>query len=157
MQKDWVLNIILIFCSLSFVSCATTAPLVQTKILQGHWVGRGDIMATWCNHDHLDFDIYIDDGGRVKGKIGDARISDGHVYGISPLGGSATRGSYLIRAHLRGFLIRDEKIARDSVSMTFNLVNDSLEGEMHTSGARCGARGSRYLKVANILLDRSDE
>ncbi len=139
-----------------FFSCATANPVLETGTLKGHWVGQVDVMATWCNRGQLNFDILIDEKGRVSGKIGDASITRGHVYKGSSILQSGGNGSYVIRAGLEGFLVRDEKIARDFVSLTFNLVNDTIEGEMDTSGARCGTRDSMHMKVANIILTRSN-
>ena len=139
-----------------FFSCATSNPVLETGPLKGHWIGQGDVMATWCNRDQLNFDIFIDEVGRVSGKIGDARITRGHVFRKSSILQSGGNGSYVIRASLEGFLVRDEKIARDSVSLIFNMVNDTIEGEMDTSGTRCGTRDSMHMKVANIILTRSN-
>ncbi len=146
-----------LLCFITLVSCATPELVGNASSVQGHWVGRGDIIVTWCNQDQLDFDIIIDSGGHVKGKIGDARIVHGRLYRRSSLMKASGNESYVIRANLEGFLVREEKIARDSITLMFDLVNDTMEGEMNTSGSKCGTRDRMYMKVANIILSHVDE
>ncbi len=139
-----------------FASCSTTTPIVSSRELKGHWVGKGDIIVTWCERDQLNFDLYIDSMGGVSGRVGDAKVVGGHLFTVSPLVNTGENKKYIIRATLAGFLVKEEQIARHSVSIRFELANDAMEGEMNTSGTKCGTRDSMYFKVANIILVRVD-
>lgn len=149
----FVTSLLVLYC-MSLLSCATADPVLDTSAIQGHWVGRGDIIVTWCNQDQLSFDIFISDDGLVRGRIGDATIIDGHVYRRSSFMRNTGNGNYIVRANLQGFLVKEERIARDSIAFMFDLVNGSIEGEMNTSGSKCGTRDRMYMKVANIILNR---
>jgi hypothetical protein len=122
--------------------------------LIGEWVGKGDIIVTWCELDSLSFDIKIAKDNSVSGKIGDAEIYDAKLEKRSAIMEALGNGEYIIEGKLKGAIVKDEKISRESFLIMFNLENGVIKGGMHTSGSKFGGKEKMVLTVSPLILKK---
>jgi len=121
----------------------------STTAYSGHFIGKANIIVDWCNLDSLSFDIRIDDVGNVTGSVGDANIIHGKVKKNSF--GSTT---YIIEAELKGFIVKDEGIKRESIKVPFDIKKGRMVGGFGTSGLKFGGKDNMALSGSGLVLVR---
>ena len=110
----------------------------------------------WTKQKNLPIDIEILPDGTVIGTVGDAALTDGklekknwiytHIF--------QHENAYRIKADLRGDIIKDEGIQRDSVVMSIRVDGSKINGGLGTSGSKTGGKESMMLSVMDVSLTK---
>ncbi len=122
--------------------------------LTGHWVGEGRIIVTWCEQKRLPYDLTIDAAGNVTGRIGDATLKNARLSRRTALMKELGNRTWLICGKLDGAIVASEEISREKLWLMFDPKGGHLEGSMNTSGPHIGGKGTMYMTVTGIVLNR---
>lgn len=124
------------------------------RALVGHWTGGAEVIVAWAQQPRLDVVLEIHRDGALSGRVGDAVLVGGAVQrnrgAIGRLLGTGT--DFVIRAELRGDVLRAPRSTRARVSIPFNLVNGELRGSVFTEGAKVGPPQRQQIVAANMVL-----
>ena len=133
--------------------CSINLFALDISKFEGHWVGSGKVIVSWCKQKKLNFDIKIDSKGKITGKIGDAKILSGKIY--SNFLGILNR-NYVIEVELEGFLVKKEKIKRKKMKIMVDLKGDYLVGGFRSSGLKIGDKKSMAMTGTDLVLKRKN-
>ena len=145
------LNILALIVAFLWVSSSFALDL---KKFEGHWVGSGKIIVSWCKQKKLNFDIKIDSKGKISGKIGDAKIKGGKIY--SNFLGILNR-DYVIEVELEGFVVKKEKIKRKKMRLMVDTKGDYLIGAFRSSGLKIGDKNSMAMTGVDLVLKKVEK
>ena len=145
------LNILALIIAFLWVSSSFALDL---KKFEGHWVGSGKVIVSWCKQKKLNFDIKIDSKGKVSGKIGDAKIKEGKIY--SNFLGILNR-DYVIEVELEGFVVKKEKIKRKKMRLMVDTKGDYLIGAFRSSGLKIGDKNSMAMTGVDLVLKKVEK
>ena len=118
----------------------------------GTWKGEGRIIVAWCEQKQLSFEFQIDINGNVLGKIGDAQILNGKIRLNNIVYRWLGNRKYIIDAKLTNYLIKKEKIRRESIRVFLDFENPFFVGGFHTSGSKFGGKEKMILSGTNVKL-----
>lgn len=118
----------------------------------GTWKGDGRVIVAWCEQKHLSFELQIDMAGNVSGKIGDAQIQHGKIKLNNIVYRWLGNRKYIIDAKLTNYLIKKEKIRRESIRVFLDFENPFFVGGFHTSGSKFGGKEKMILSGTNVKL-----
>lgn len=135
----------LFLCSLSLFA-------LDISKFEGHWIGKGKVIVSWCKKKTLLFDLKIEKNGKITGRIGDAKVVKGKIYS-NFLG--VLNGDYVIEVELSGFLVKKEKIKRKKMKIMVDLKGDYLVGGFRSSGLKIGDKSSMALTGTDLVLKRN--
>jgi hypothetical protein len=124
--------------------------------LTGEWSGQAIIIVNWCHQRQLALAITVAADGTVTGRVGDAQLLEGRLrLNRGALGRMLNiKTDYRITGKLKGPIVAAEGIARDSVSIPFNLAAGAIRGGVHTSGSLFGGEKSMIFSAARMVLTR---
>ena len=94
----------------------------------------------------------IDMNGNVLGKIGDAQILHGKIRLNNIVYRWLGNRKYIIVAKLTNYLIKKEKIRRESIRVFLDFENPLFVGGFHTSGSKFGGKEKMILSGTNVKL-----
>ena len=118
----------------------------------GTWKGEGRVIVAWCEQKQLSFELQIDMGGNVSGKIGDAQIRHGKIRLNNIVYRWLGNRKYIIDAKLLNYLIEKEKIKRESIRIFLDFEKPFFVGGFHTSGSKFGGKGKMILSGTGVKL-----
>ena len=118
----------------------------------GTWKGEGRIIVAWCQKKQLSFEFQIDINKNVLGKIGDAQILNGKIRLNNIVYRWLGNRKYIIDAKLTNYLIKKEKIRRESIRVFLDFENPFFVGGFHTSGSKFGGKEKMILSGTNVKL-----
>lgn len=134
---------------------AATPPVTPEMI--GHWEGSADIVVAWTKQRQLPVVLDLQADGTVTGRIGDARLVDGHF--------SRNRGwlgrqlnlatDYIVRGRIEGPVIAAEDITRDTVSLPLWFEPGRFTGAVHTGGSKFGGKERMILSAFRLQLKKT--
>ena len=137
-------------------------PLKEAKALNGQttskegfigtWKGEGKIIVTWCEQKQLLFELHIDVDGNVSGLIGDAHIRHGKIKLNNIIYRWLGNKKYIINAELSNYLIKKEKIIRESIRIFLDFKKPFFTGGFHTSGSKFGGKEKMILSGISVNL-----
>ena len=129
----------------------------------GHWTGSGHIVANWTSTPTLAFDLVISPDGAVTGRIGDAKITVGHIIENSRTSRLLNHAQYQIRVSLEGPILENDRISRKHFTLHVSLGDGRLTGFGATEGNQSlpgmsgeSRRESALLQVTSVVLRRGD-
>lgn len=124
--------------------------------LAGRWEGTAEIVVDWTSQRMLSVEIHIDSSGGVVGRVGDARIVDGLLRRNRGtfLRWLGWKTDYIVTGKLEGAIIQADSVARSGVRIPFNVVDERIEGGVHTTGSLTGGRESMKLSARRLVLRR---
>ena len=155
MLNNNLIVLALIGCLLVTGACGSEKrPITGAKFV-GSWRGEGRIIVAWCRQKSLSFDLEIDRQGKVRGKIGDARIQDGKFRLNKIFYRLLGNRQYIVNASLNGDLIGFENIGRDSIRIFLDEEDHTLVGGFHTSGSKFGGKEKMILSGTDIKLTKT--
>lgn len=126
----------------------------RDSALVGRWFGHAELSVAWTVQRALDVQLDIQPDGSVSGTIGDALLTDAHVYSDSRVARSLRLGrEFAIEGRLAGPMIRSERIQRERVRLSLDRVIERMVGELQTSGSYDGPVSNRIL-AARVTLER---
>jgi hypothetical protein len=145
------------FLSVALVAL-TQSPLgaqqQSDSALVGRWFGHAELTVPWTVQRSLVVQLDIEPDGSVSGTIGDAQLTDGHVYSDSRVARALRLGrEFAIDGRLTGAIIRAEGIHRERVRLSLDRVIERMVGELQTSGSYDGPVSNRIL-AARVTLER---
>ena len=148
-----------ISCAVAFtIAALTCAPLAAQRAdfaVVGSWSGQAPITVSWTVQRTLTVRLDIEDDGSVTGAIGDARLLDGRIYPenrvVRAIG---LARQYAIEGKLNGCLIRAEGVLRDRVHLSLDRSEQTLTGDLRTSGSYEGRPSDLILTAKGIVLRR---
>jgi hypothetical protein len=88
----------------------------------------------------------------VLGKIGDAQILNGKIRLNNIVYRWLGNRKYIIDAKLTNYLIKKEKIRRESIRVFLDFENPFFFGGFHTSGSKFGGKEKMILSGTNVKL-----
>lgn len=142
-----------------FVVLTTSALAAQQpdSTPQGHWVGDARITVPWTDMRVLIIDIDIRRDGAVVGTIGDAQLLDDRLLSErSRVAKALNMGPrYLIMGRLSGPIIRAEAQQRERVRLGLEWRDDTLVGDLATSGTHDGIATDLVLTAKPLILRRA--
>jgi len=131
---------------------ASNGEAVSIEDFIGTWKGEGKIIVTWCEQKQLAFELQIDSDGNVSGKIGDAHIRHGKIRLNNIIYRWLGNKKYIINTKLLNYLIKKEKIKRDSIRIFLDFKKPFLTGGFHTSGSKFGGKEKMIVSGNSVKL-----
>ena len=131
---------------------ASNGEVVSIEDFIGPWKGEGKIIVTWCEQKQLAFEFQIDSDGNVSGKIGDAHIRHGKIRLNNIIYRWLGNKKYIINTKLLNYLIKKEKIKRDSIWIFLDFKKHFLTGGFHTSGSKFGGKEKMIVSGNSVKL-----
>lgn len=131
---------------------ASNGEAVSIEGFIGAWKGEGKIIVTWCEQKQLAFEFQIDSDGNVSGKIGDAHIRHGKIRLNNIIYRWLGNKKYIIDTKLSNYLIKKEKIKRDSIRIFLDFKKPFLTGGFHTSGSKFGGKEKMIFSGNSVKL-----
>lgn len=144
----------IIFLFLYCISSVKTREEFPLKEMIGEWEGKGKIIVTWCKKKTLFCSLTILPQGKVEGKIGDAEIKEGVIKKNSPILVWLGNPRYIIFATLKGPIVKEENIYRESIKLVVDFEDDKFIGGFHTSGGKFNGKKSMMLSGTELILLR---
>jgi len=142
--------------ALAFTGCQASESIV-TPAMVGHWEGTAHIVASWIDHTSLPVKVDIHADGHVTGAVGDAKLTDGHIYSnrgwLGRQSNSAT--NCVIAGGLDGPIVAAEGITRSSVGIPLTFTNGIFVGQINTHGTLWGGKKSEGFVAQDLKLVRS--
>ena len=131
---------------------ASNGEVVSIEDFIGTWKGEGKIIVTWCEQKQLAIELQIDSDGNVSGKIGDAHIRHGKIRLNNIIYRWLGNKKYIINTKLLNYLIKKEKIKRDSIRIFLDFKKPFLTGGFHTSGSKFGGKEKMIVSGNSVKL-----
>ena len=131
---------------------ASNGEAVSIEDFIGTWKGEGKIIVTWCEQKQLAIELQIDSDGNVSGKIGDAHIRHGKIRLNNIIYRWLGNKKYIIETKLSNYLIKKEKIKRDSIRIFLDFKKPFLTGGFHTSGSKFGGKEKMIVSGNSVKL-----
>lgn len=145
----------LLLLPLCCVQALNGQTIIDEKFI-GTWKGEGKIIVTWCEKKHLSFELQIGTNGIVLGKIGNAQIRNGYLRQNNFLYRWLGNKEFIIDAKLSNYLIKKEKIQRESIRIFLDYNNPFFTGGFHTSGSKFGGKEKMILSGTGVKLGKID-
>lgn len=122
----------------------------------GHWKGQAKIVVNCTRRKNLPIDIEIHSNGTVEGKVGDAELVNSKLFKISWIHTEAFQheNPYRIEGDLKGEIINDENMQRDSATISFRVKDGKIDGDLTTSGTKTGSKETMILRAIDVSLIR---
>ena len=140
---------------LAALTCAPVGAQRADSAVVGSWSGQAPITVPWTVQRTLAVRLDIKEDGSVTGAIGDARLLDGRIYPenrvVRAIG---LARQYAIDGKLNGCLIRAEGVLRDRVHLSLDRSEQTLAGDLRTSGSYDGRPSDLIVTAKGIVLRR---
>jgi len=151
------LGLLLLALSAGCRGSTSNPPIVPAAVV-GDWSGSARIVNDWVEVDELIVELAIDENGRVRGRVGDAVLTEGR---LGPNRGGLGRllrvqTDWIVTGDLEGPLIEAEGIQRRAVKIPLDLEGEELVGGLHSSGRKLGSE-SRIVSATDLTLVRDPE
>jgi hypothetical protein len=150
------LAIMIVASSLAAASRPPTAPSDSIRALAGTWRGTADVGVKWTSQRTLTVELTIDSLQHVRGRVGDAELTNGHLY---PNAGFVMRKigrkpELIVEAYLKGPVIATEEVRRGGVTIALDQHDGQLVGALETSGSNNGIAEQAILTAGPLVLQR---
>ena len=127
---------------------------IPDPLMAGQWMGQSKIIVSWCEQEYLDFDLNIDENGRVSGIAGDAIIVEGKIKNNSWILRLLGNTDYILDAKLDGPIIKTENIHRERIKLLLDFNGESFKGEFRSSSSKFGGKENMQMAGVKLLLTK---
>jgi hypothetical protein len=111
-------------------------------------------VVAWSRQTNLSVTLHIGDDAVVRGKIGDAILTDGRLKKNRGWIGRnlKVKTDYIVVGKLQGSIVASENITRSRIKIPLNLEGEVLRGGVHTSGCKFGGKEQMIFSAAGLRL-----
>jgi hypothetical protein len=152
---------VLAFVIPSFVLAAWNTPSsapadIPLATLAGTWQGTADVGVDWTSQRTLAVELTIDSLQRVRGRVGDAELTNGFLRSNAGLVGRAIgrKPGLIVEGYLKGPVIAAEEVRRGGVTIPLDQRDGQLVGALATSGSNNGIQEQMVLTAGPLVLQR---
>jgi hypothetical protein len=144
----------------SGLAAASRPPVVPEdsalRALAGTWRGTADVGVKWTTQRTLAVELTIDSLQRVRGRVGDAELTNGFLRSNAGLVGRAIgrKPGLIVEGYLKGPVIAAEEVRRGGVTIPLDQRDGQLVGALATSGSNNGIQEQMVLTAGPLVLQR---
>ncbi len=113
-------------------------PCFAHEQIVGHWIGTARVVHLWAYGKTFQVALDVHRNGSVTGKLGAAKLIDGHWRTDRPSDAKRTKNrdwmDYMITGRLSGMVIPADHIAAANVFIPLDTEGGKLQGGVNTHG-----------------------